>query len=91
MIVRCHEYHVPVQAPAKDKERDPDPHGEQLARTEDPLGEAAKLVQRLRTHSGDRLKTHELAFEVQEPITYSREPVKVGTRIAEKRDKAMDS
>ncbi len=54
----------PVQAPAKDKEKDPDPHGEQLARTEDPLGEAAKLVQRLREHSGDRLKTHELAFEV---------------------------
>ena len=55
---------MPPQAPAKDKEKDPDPHGEQLARTEDPLGEAAKLVQRLREHSGNRLKTHELAFEV---------------------------
>ena len=55
----------PAQA-AKEKEKDldPDPDGEQLAKTKDPLGEATKLVQRLREHSGDRLRTHELAFEV---------------------------
>ncbi len=58
-----------VQAPAKDKEKDPDPHGEQLARTEDPLGDAAKLVQRLREHSGNRVRTHELAFEVCKSIS----------------------
>ncbi|CAK0738600.1 hypothetical protein CVIRNUC_001066 [Coccomyxa viridis] len=52
------------QAPAKEKEKDPDPHGEKLAQVEDPLGEAMKLLQRLREYSGDRLKTHELAFEV---------------------------
>lgn len=51
----------------KEKEKDLDPFGEQLAQTEDPLGEALKLVQRLREHSGNRLKTHELAFEVYTP------------------------
>ncbi|KAK9837789.1 hypothetical protein WJX74_005116 [Apatococcus lobatus] len=46
------------------KEKDPDPDGEQLAATQDPLGEAMKLVQRLRQHSGDRLGTHKLACDV---------------------------
>ena len=61
----CDGVSSPAQA-AKEKEKDPDPDpdGEQLAKTEDPLGEAIKLVQRLREHSGDRLRTHELAFEV---------------------------
>jgi len=56
-----------AQEKEKEKEKDPDPFGEQLAQTEDPLGEALKLVQRLREHSGNRLKTHELAFEVYTP------------------------
>ena len=55
---------INLQAPAKEKEKDPDPHGEKLAQVEDPLGEAMKLLQRLREYSGGRLKTHELAFEV---------------------------
>lgn len=59
----CDGASSPAQA-AKEKEKDPDPDGEQLAKTKDPLGEATKLVQRLREHSGDRLRTHELAFEV---------------------------
>ena len=46
------------------REKDPDPDGEQLAATQDPLGEAMKLVQRLRQHSGDRLGTHKLACNV---------------------------
>lgn len=46
------------------REKDPDPDGEQLAATQDPLGEAMKLVQRLRQHSGDRLGTHKLACDV---------------------------
>ena len=55
-----------LQAPAKEKEKekDPDPHGDKLAQVEDPLAEAMKLLQRLREYSGDRLRTHELAFEV---------------------------
>lgn len=36
----------------------------QLAAIKDPLGEATKLVQRLKQYAGDRLKTHLFAFEV---------------------------
>lgn len=46
------------------REKDPDPEGKQLAATKDPLGEATKLVQRLKQYAGDRLKTHLFAFEV---------------------------
>ncbi len=34
--------------PVAQKEKDPDPDGAQLAATEDPLGEAAKLITRLK-------------------------------------------
>ena len=65
----CDGVTSPAQAvKEKEKDPDPDPVGEQLAKTEDPLGEATKLVQRLREHSGDRLRTHELAFEVCHPL-----------------------
>jgi hypothetical protein len=67
-----------VHAKEKEKEKDPDPDGEQLAKTEDPLGEATKLVQRLREHSGDCLRTHELSFEVCHP--FSVYPVKPGVQ-----------
>ena len=50
--------------PFVSREKDPDPDGKQLAATADPLGEATKLVQQLRSSAGDRLKTHLLAFEV---------------------------
>lgn len=59
---------VVAQAAAAPKEKDPDPDGEQLARVADPLGEALKLVRMLRSHAGDRLRTHVLAFEVRAPL-----------------------
>lgn len=46
------------------KEKDADPDGEQLAKVAEPLAEAVKLVRMLKEHSGDRLQTHVLAFEV---------------------------
>lgn len=46
------------------KEKDPDPDGEKLAATEDPLGEATKLVVMLKEHAGDKLDTQLAAFEV---------------------------
>ena len=44
--------------------KDPDPQGKALATTQDPLGEASKLVGTLREHAGDRLQTHLWAFKV---------------------------
>ena len=44
--------------------KDPDPQGKALASTQDPLGEASKLVGTLREHAGDRLQTHLWAFKV---------------------------
>ncbi|KAL4424899.1 hypothetical protein ABPG77_002122 [Micractinium sp. CCAP 211/92] len=46
------------------KKRDTDPDGVQLAATADPLGEAAKLLRRLREHAGDNLGVQQLSFEV---------------------------
>ncbi|GIL62302.1 hypothetical protein Vafri_16585 [Volvox africanus] len=46
------------------REPDPDPDGAKLAATADPLGEAAKLVEMLVRHAGDRLASHLLAAEV---------------------------
>ncbi|KAL4451836.1 hypothetical protein ABPG75_007498 [Micractinium tetrahymenae] len=46
------------------KKKDTDPDGEQLAATPDPLGEAAKLLRRLREHAGDELAVQQLSFEV---------------------------
>ena len=46
------------------KRKDADPDGVALAATEDPLGEATKLIRRLESAAGDRLETHLLAFEV---------------------------
>lgn len=43
---------------------DPDPDGAKLAATEDPLGEATKLVLRLKQHAPSDLRTHLAAFEV---------------------------
>ena len=43
--------------------KDPDPQGKALASTQDPLGEASKLVGTLREHAGDRLQTHLWAFK----------------------------
>ncbi|GAX81967.1 hypothetical protein CEUSTIGMA_g9395.t1 [Chlamydomonas eustigma] len=52
------------EAQAAPREKDPDPDGLKLAGTEDPLGEAAKLVTMLKQHAGHRLETHTAAFEV---------------------------
>ncbi|XWS20344.1 hypothetical protein CRYUN_Cryun31cG0093500 [Craigia yunnanensis] len=43
---------------------DPDPHGETLLKTEDPLSEAAKYLKLLQKNSPDSLETHLLSFEV---------------------------
>ncbi|XP_076925857.1 N-terminal acetyltransferase A complex auxiliary subunit NAA15-like [Bidens hawaiensis] len=43
---------------------DPDPHGEKLLQTEDPLIEAGKYLKLLQKHSSDFLETHLLSFEV---------------------------
>ncbi|KAI3766668.1 hypothetical protein L2E82_16737 [Cichorium intybus] len=43
---------------------DPDPHGEKLLQTEDPLMEAGKYLKLLQKHSSDSLETHLLSFEV---------------------------
>ncbi|KAI3777798.1 hypothetical protein L1987_47601 [Smallanthus sonchifolius] len=43
---------------------DPDPHGEKLLQTEDPLMEAGKYLKLLQKHSSDFLETHLLSFEV---------------------------
>ncbi|KAI8463620.1 MAG: N-terminal acetyltransferase A, auxiliary subunit [Monoraphidium minutum] len=43
---------------------DPDPDGAKLAATEDPLGEATKLVLRLKAAAPGELVTHLAAFEV---------------------------
>lgn len=47
------------------KEADPDPDGTELASTSAPLEEASKLLQSLREHAGNRLKTQTLSFEVR--------------------------
>ncbi|GBF95135.1 N-alpha-acetyltransferase auxiliary subunit [Raphidocelis subcapitata] len=46
------------------KPADPDPQGAKLAATEDPLGEATKLVLKLRAHAPGDLRTQLAAFEV---------------------------
>ena len=46
------------------REKDPDPEGAKLAATEDPLGEATKLVVMLKQHADSHLDTHISAFEV---------------------------
>lgn len=56
------------KASEKGREKDPDPDGAKLAAVEDPLGEAAKLLQRLRENSAGSLRTHLLSFEVQAPF-----------------------
>ncbi|KAK8664233.1 hypothetical protein V6N13_084031 [Hibiscus sabdariffa] len=43
---------------------DPDPNGEKLLKTEDPLAEASKYLKLLQKHSPDSLETHLLSFEV---------------------------
>ncbi|PWA97460.1 N-alpha-acetyltransferase 15, NatA auxiliary subunit [Artemisia annua] len=43
---------------------DPDPYGEKLLQTEDPLLEAGKYLKLLQKHSSDYLETHLLSFEV---------------------------
>ncbi|KAD2806185.1 hypothetical protein E3N88_39562 [Mikania micrantha] len=43
---------------------DPDPHGEKLLQTEDPLMETGKYLKLLQKHSSDFLETHLLSFEV---------------------------
>ncbi|XP_038999817.1 N-terminal acetyltransferase A complex auxiliary subunit NAA15-like [Hibiscus syriacus] len=42
---------------------DPDPHGEKLLKTEDPLAETSKYLKLLQKHSPDSLETHLLSFE----------------------------
>jgi len=52
-------------AAAVDKAKeDADPDGEALVATTDPLGEATKLVKKLKAAASDCLETHLLAFEV---------------------------
>lgn len=43
---------------------DLDPYGAKLIATQDPLGEATKLVEMLKRHAADKLTTHTTAFEV---------------------------
>ncbi|TYH48683.1 hypothetical protein ES332_D10G083800v1 [Gossypium tomentosum] len=43
---------------------DPDPYGEKLLKTEDPLSEATKYLKLLQKNSPDSLETHLLSFEV---------------------------
>ncbi|XWS11877.1 hypothetical protein CRYUN_Cryun37aG0038800 [Craigia yunnanensis] len=43
---------------------DPDPFGEKLLKTEDPLSEATKYLKLLQKNSPDSLETHLLSFEV---------------------------
>ncbi|XP_076892788.1 N-terminal acetyltransferase A complex auxiliary subunit NAA15-like [Bidens hawaiensis] len=43
---------------------DPDPHGEKLLQTEDPLMVAGKYLKLLQKHSSNFLETHLLSFEV---------------------------
>ncbi|XP_022714903.1 N-terminal acetyltransferase A complex auxiliary subunit NAA15-like isoform X1 [Durio zibethinus] len=43
---------------------DPDPYGEKLLQTEDPLSEASKYLKLLQKNSPDSLETHLLSFEV---------------------------
>ncbi|XP_007024039.2 PREDICTED: N-alpha-acetyltransferase 16, NatA auxiliary subunit [Theobroma cacao] len=43
---------------------DPDPYGEKLLKTEDPLLEATKYLKLLQKNSPDSLETHLLSFEV---------------------------
>ncbi|XP_024979709.1 N-terminal acetyltransferase A complex auxiliary subunit NAA15-like isoform X2 [Cynara cardunculus var. scolymus] len=43
---------------------DPDPNGEKLLQTEDPLMETGKYLKLLQKHSSDYLETHLLSFEV---------------------------
>ncbi|WRX27941.1 Tetratricopeptide repeat 2 - like 5 [Theobroma cacao] len=43
---------------------DPDPYGEKLVKTEDPLLEATKYLKLLQKNSPDSLETHLLSFEV---------------------------
>lgn len=44
--------------------KDEDPDGEKLAATEDPIGEAAKIVAMLLEHAPSHIETHLLAFDV---------------------------
>ena len=50
--------------------RDLDPEGAKLAATEDPLGEATKLVSMLKQHAGGRPGTHLAAFEVKGMLVF---------------------
>ncbi|MEW5315829.1 MAG: hypothetical protein WDW38_007232 [Sanguina aurantia] len=50
--------------PPEKKEVDLDPYGAKLIATQDPLGEATKLVEMLKRHAADKLTTHTTAFEV---------------------------
>ncbi|MBA0866290.1 hypothetical protein Goshw_019701 [Gossypium schwendimanii] len=43
---------------------DPDPYGENLLKTDDPLSEATKYLKLLQKNSSDSLETHLLSFEV---------------------------
>ncbi|KAA3489308.1 N-alpha-acetyltransferase 16, NatA auxiliary subunit-like [Gossypium australe] len=43
---------------------DPDPYGEKLLKTDDPLSEATKYLKLLQKNSSDSLETHLLSFEV---------------------------
>jgi hypothetical protein len=46
------------------KKKDADPDGEQLAQTDDPMGEATKFVNLLAEHAGGLLQTQTLSVEV---------------------------
>jgi hypothetical protein len=50
--------------PRRRRPVDPDPDGAKLAAAEDPLGEATKLVLKLKQHAPLDLRTHLAAFEV---------------------------
>ena len=50
--------------PPSNKKEDPDPLGDALLKTENPLGEAEKLLEPLLRHATEYEETHLLAFEV---------------------------
>ena len=60
--------------------QDPDPLGKELASASDPLSEAVKLVCLLRDNAGDRMRTHEYAFQVGAcPVNHMRRAKQYGS------------
>ena len=59
----CVERRLCDEAPSNKKE-DPDPMGDALMKTKDPLKDAVDMIEPLLRHAGDYEETHLLAFDV---------------------------